>query len=128
MNVFLAEACWRLLYVIAPALLVIRFFWPRMLPRWGVLAAAAGLGGSAFYLQEYLYRADMTEIAQRFGAFDHTAPILLDGIVNMQGPRPVDFVLGGFLELAYLLLWLVPYGIIQILRNRRSARQVSECQ
>jgi hypothetical protein len=35
------------------------------------------------------------------------------------GPRPVDFVLGAILELIYLLLWLVPYGIIQIVRSRR---------
>jgi hypothetical protein len=119
MNVTLAEMCWAFLYVIAPGLLVIRYFWPPLLPRWGVLLAAAGLGGTAFYLQELLYRADMTEVAQRLGVFDHTVPILVDGMVNLQGPRPVDFVLGGILELINLLLWLVPYGIIQILRNRR---------
>ena len=31
----------------------------------------------------------------------------------------VDFVLGAILELVYLLLWLVPYGVIQIVRSRR---------
>jgi hypothetical protein len=35
------------------------------------------------------------------------------------GHRPVDFVLGAILELICLLLWLVPYGIIQIVRSRR---------
>jgi hypothetical protein len=42
-------------------------------------------------------------------------------MVVLQGPRAVDFVLGASLELVYLLLWLVPYGIIQIMRSQRRA-------
>ena len=67
MNSALAEACWAFFYVTAPGLLVIRYFWPRILPRWGVLVSAGILGGTTFYLQEMLYRADMMEFAQRFG-------------------------------------------------------------
>jgi len=42
-------------------------------------------------------------------------------MVMLQGPRAVDFVLGAILELVYLLLCLVPYGIVQIVRARRRA-------
>ena len=119
MNAALAEACLVFSYVIAPGLLAIRYFWPGILPRWGVLVSAGVLGGTAFYLRELLFRAEMTEFAQRYGVFDQTLPILADGMVSLQGPRPIDFVVGAILQLVYLLLWLVPYGIIQILRNRR---------
>jgi hypothetical protein len=119
MNATLAEACLVFSYLVAPGLLVIRYFWPRILPRWSVLVAAGALGGTAFYLRELLHRADMMELAQRFGAFDQAVPVFVDGMVKLQSPRAFDFVLGAFLELIYLLLWLVPYGIIQILRNRR---------
>ena len=119
MNSALEQACSAFFYVIAPGLLVIRYFWPRILPRWGVLVSAAALGGTAYYLRELLYRADIMKFAQRFGVFDHTVPIFVEGMVTLQGPRTIDFVLGAVLELIYLLLWLVPYGSIQILRNRR---------
>lgn len=125
MNAALTEACLVFFCVIAPGLLVIRYFWPRMLPRWGVLVSAGILGGTSFYLREYLYRAGMMELAQRFGAFDAAVPVLVDGMVILQSPRPIDFVLGAVLELVYLLLWLVPYGIIQILRKRRRQAQLN---
>jgi hypothetical protein len=63
----------------------------------------------------------MTEWAQRVGLFDQMPPVYGEGMVVLQGPRAVDFVLGAILELVYLLLWLVPYGIIQIVRSRRRA-------
>lgn len=126
MNAALAEVCLVFFCVIAPGVLVIRYCWPRILPRWGVLVSAGILGGTAFYLRELLYQADMMELAQRFGAFDAAMPVVVDGMVRLQSPRPVDFVLGAVLELVYLLLWLVPYGIIQILRKRRKqAMQVA---
>lgn len=126
MNSALAEVCLVFACVIAPGLLVIRYFWPGILPRWSVLVSAGVLGGTAFYLRELLVRAEMTEFAQRLGVFEQTLPILADGMVRLQGPRPIDFVVGAILQLVYLLLWLVPYGIIQILRNRsRQAMRVA---
>ena len=116
MNATLAEAISLLSFAIAPGLLVIRFFRPRILPRWAVLMAAAVLGGSAFYVSELLYRADML---QRFGAFTFPPPTDVSGVVVLQSPRPVDFVFGAILQLVYLLLWLVPYGVTQILLERR---------
>ena len=118
MKPALAEVWWVLFFLIAPGLLVVRYFWPRVLPRWAALTAAGVLGGTLFYLRESLYHAETTEFAQRVGVFDIAGPIVVDGMANLQGARPVDFVLGGILEFVYLLLWLVPYGIIQILRNR----------
>ena len=120
MNSALAEACWFFFLAVAPALLVIRYFWPRILPRWAVLLAAGLLGGTAFYLRELLQHADMMEFARRVGAFDHTGPILADGMVSLEMVRPIDFVLGAILGLILLLLWLVPYGIVSILRDRRT--------
>jgi hypothetical protein len=119
MNAALAQACSVFFCVIAPGTLIVRYFWPRILPRWGVLACAGSLGGTAFYLRELLYRADMMEFAQSFSDFEQTVPIVVDGMVRLQMVRTIDFFLGAVLELIYLLLWLVPYGIIQILRNRR---------
>jgi hypothetical protein len=119
MNALLADVCMAFFFVIAPGLLVIRFIWPRMLPRWSVLLIAGALGGAAYYISEFLNRADMMETAHRLGIFDMPLPMHGDGMVVLQNPRPVDFVLGAVLELIYLLLWLVPYGVIQILRNRR---------
>jgi hypothetical protein len=119
MNAVLADVAMALFFVIAPGLLVIRFIWPRILPRWSVLVIAGALGGAAFYISELLNRADMMETAQRLGIFDMPLPMRGDGMVVLQSPRPVDFVLGALLELVYLLLWLVPYGVTQILRNRK---------
>lgn len=118
MNSALAEACWFFFLAVAPGLLVIRYFWPRSLPRWGVLLSAGVLGGTAFYLRELLQHADMMEFAQRFGVFDHTVPMLA-GMVSVEMVRPIDFVMGAILELILLLLWLLPYGIVSILRDRR---------
>ena len=118
MNAFLADACMAFFYVIAPALLPIRFIWPRVLPRWAVLVSAAVLGGTTFYFRELLIRADMMETVRRFGVPELGPPMQVEGMVLLQSPRPVDFVLGAALELVYLLLWLVPYGVIQILRKR----------
>ncbi len=118
MNAFFADACMAFFYVIAPALLLIRFIWPRVLPRWAVLVSAAQLGGAAFYFRELLIRADMMERVKRFDVPELGPPMPVEGMVLLQSPRPVDFVLGAALELVYLLLWLVPYGVTQILRKR----------
>lgn len=120
MNVGLPLPGSALFYLIAPGLLAVRYFWPRFLPRWGVLILAGFLGGVAFYLQELSSRANMTEIANNLGALDHTVPIFADGMVELQRARPSDFLLGAVLEFVYLLLWLVPYGVIQDWRRRRS--------
>lgn len=119
MNAVLADAAMTFFFVIAPGLLVVRFVCPRVLPRWSFLVIAGALGGAAYYVRELLIRAHMTEIAQGMGLFDLPLPIHGEGMVLLQSPRPIDFVLGAVLELIYLLLWLVPYGVIQILRNRR---------
>jgi hypothetical protein len=119
MSDLLTEVCSIALYAIAPGLLVVRFFWPRLLPRWGVLLAVALLGGAVFYFREWLYQQDMLALAQRYGAIEDMSPHHGEGMVALQRPRPVDFVLGSALELVYLLLLLVPYGIIRIVRDRR---------
>lgn len=119
MNAVLADAALGFFLVIAPGLLVIRFVWPRVLPRWSLLLSAGALGGAAYYVRELLIRARMTEIAQGMGVFDLPLPMHGEGMVVLQSPQPIDFVLGAVLELIYLLLWLVPYGVIQILRNLR---------
>jgi hypothetical protein len=108
-------------FLVAPGLLLIKFFRPSLLPRAVVLVAAALLGGSAFYTRELVQHAEMTEWAQRIGLFDQAPSVYGEGMVAVQGPRVVDFVLGAILEVVYLLLWLVPYGIIQIVRSRRRA-------
>jgi hypothetical protein len=106
-------------FLVAPGLLLIRFFRPKLLPRSALLVLVALLGGAAFYVRELVQRAEMTAWAQRVGLFDQAPPVYGDGMVVLQGPRAVDFVLGAGLELVYLLLLLVPYGIIQIVRSRR---------
>ncbi len=122
MNAALANACWFFFLAISPVLLTIRFFWPRVLPRWGVLVFAGALGGTAFYLNELLHQADMEKFVRMRGGFDQLTPVLVDGMVNVPLVRPIDFVVGAVLELILLLLWLVPYGIIQILRKRAALR------
>jgi hypothetical protein len=125
MKAAFGEACLVFFNTIAPGLLAIRYFWPRILPRWGVLVSACGLGGGAFYLREYLHRVDMMESVQNFGVVDPMVPIVVDGMVRLPNARASDFTLGASLGLVYLLLWLVPYGIVQILRKRRQAMQAS---
>jgi hypothetical protein len=104
--------------LVSPGLLLIRFIRPGLLPRPAVLVLAALLGGAAFYAHQMVEHAEMTDWAQRVGRFAPPPPVSGEGMVLLQGPRPVDFVLGAILELVYLLLWLVPYGIIQIVRRR----------
>jgi hypothetical protein len=109
-------------FLVAPGLLLIRFFRPSILPRAALLVAAALLGGATFCVRELVQRAQMTEWAQRIGLFDQAPTVYGDEMVLLQGPRGVDFVLGAVLELVYLLLWLVPYGIVQIVRSRRQMK------
>lgn len=118
MKPALAEACLIFFYVAAPALLVVRFSWPRVLPRWAVLVSAAALGGTAFYLHEYFHRAHMLEVAERLNLFGHPAPLFVGPTTSLQGPRTGDLLVGAVSGLVYLLLWLVPYGIFRILRSR----------
>ena len=106
-------------FLVAPALLLVRFTRPRLLPRPALLALAALLGGAAFYARELVQQAAMNEWVRRAGLFEPAPPVYGEGMVLLQGPRTVDFVLCASLELVYLLLWLVPYGIIQIVRSRR---------
>jgi len=121
MSAVLYDTLTAFFFLIAPGLLLIRFFRPSFLPRPALLVLVALLGGAAFYARELVQRAEMAEWAQRIGLFDHVPPVYGGGMVMLQGPRGVDFVLGATLELVYLLLWLVPYGIIQIVRSRRRA-------
>jgi hypothetical protein len=107
-------------FLVAPGLLLIRFFRPTLLPRPALLALVALLGGATFYAYEFVQHAEMPEFAQRIGHFDQVPPVYGGQMVSVPlGHRPVDFVLGAILELICLLLWLVPYGIIQIVRSRR---------
>src|SRR6187455_176494 len=86
-------------FLLAPGLLLIRFFRPKLLPRPALLILAALLGGVAFYARELVQRAEMAEWAQRIGLFDQVPPMHGEGMVMLQGPRGVDFVLGATLEL-----------------------------
>jgi hypothetical protein len=122
MKPALADACLIFFYVAVPALLVVRYSWPRVLPRWVVLAAVAVLGGAAFYLHEYLHRAHMLDVAQRLYILPHPAPIFVGPMTSLQGPRSGDFLVGTVSGLLYLLLWLVPYGIFRILQSRSSRK------
>jgi hypothetical protein len=108
-------------FLVAPALLVIRFIRPSLLPRPALLVLTGFLGGAALYIRELVQRAAMTELTHRAGHFDQVPPLHGEGMVVLHGPTAMDFVLGGSLELVYLLPWLVPYGIIQIARSRRRA-------
>jgi len=121
MNAALDNTMTAFFLLVAPALLVIRFLRPTLLPRSALIGLAALLGGAAFYARELFQRAAMTDWAQKIGLIDQGPPVHGEGMVVLQGPRFVDFVLGANLELVYLLLWLVPYGIIQIVRTRRRA-------
>ena len=121
MSAVLYDTLTAFFFLIAPGLLLIRFFRPSFLPRPALLVLVAFLGGAAFYARELVQRAEMGEWAQRIGLFDQSPLVYGEGMVMLQGPRAVDFVLGAILELVYLLLWLVPYGIIQIVRTRRRA-------
>src|SRR5688572_11776215 len=96
MKPALAEACLIFFYLAVPALLVIRYSWPRVLPRWAVLASVAGLGGTAFYLHEYLHRAHMLDVAERMTLFPHPAPIFVGPMTSLQGPRSGDFLVAPF--------------------------------
>ena len=119
MNAALPDTLTVFFFVIAPGLLLIRFLLPNILPRLTLLLVAGALGGAAFYVRELVQHAEMAAWAQRMALFDQSAFTHEEGMVVLQGPRAADFVLGAILELVYLLLWLVPYGIVQIIRTRR---------
>ena len=116
MNALLADAVFLLSFAIAPALLLIRFLRPQILPRWTVPILAATSGGIAFYVSEFLtYTAWM----RRLGLHSQPVPTDLDGMVVLGGPGRTEFMIGAVLQLCYLLLWLVPYGITRIILDRR---------
>ena len=117
MNAVLADATFALMFAIAPALLLVRFFRPRIMPRLALLILAAVLGGTAYYIAARL------QYAQTFRYLGPMAfPVLpeVDGMVALSGPGRTEFMLGVMLQLGYLLFWLVPYGITRILLDRRT--------
>lgn len=116
MNGLLADAAFLSTFAIAPGLLLIRFFRPRILPRWAVPILAAVLGGLAFYVSELLTYSDW---ARRLGLHAQPMPANLDGMVVLGGPGRTEFMAGAALQICYLLLWLVPYGITRIILDRR---------
>jgi hypothetical protein len=117
MYSILADVSLILSFAIAPGLLLIRFFRPRLLPRLALLILAAVLGGTAFYFVEFLRRSDWL---QRLGPISFPQPAEMAGMVVLQGPGRSEFILGAVMQLVYLLLWLVPYGVTQILLKRRN--------
>jgi hypothetical protein len=116
MNAILADVSLLFAFTITPALLLIRFFRPRFLPRSALLLLAAILGGAAFYVSERLEYADML---RHIGPNAFPVPPQVDGMVVLGGPGRTEFMLGAILQLGYLLLWLVPYGVTRILIDRR---------
>jgi hypothetical protein len=116
MNAVLADATFALTFAIAPALLLVRFFRPRIMPRLALLILAAILGGTAYYIAA---RFQYAHIFRYFGPMAFPPPPEVDGMVVLRGPGRTEFMLGVMLQLGYLLLWLVPYGITRILLDRR---------
>lgn len=116
MKGVLVDSVWILAFAIAPTLLLLRFFRPRVMPRWAVVVLAALLGGGALYLDELVQRAAMM---QQIGPVALPAPPELEGMVVLQGPGKTEFMLGALLQLTYLLLLLVPYGVTRIVLDRR---------
>jgi hypothetical protein len=119
MNSLSADAMLVIFWLVAPGLLLIRFYRPRILPRVVLLLSAAALGGSVFYVRELFHHAAMAAWTRRLGFPELPASAYGEGMVTLQGPSMADFILGAALELVYLLLWLVPYGVVWILRDRR---------
>jgi len=74
------------------------------------------MGGTAFYIAARLQYADAF---QYIGPMAFAPPPEADGMVVLQGPGRTEFMLGAMLQLGYLLLWLVPYGITRILLDKR---------
>src|SRR5688572_8929417 len=116
MNALLADLVFLANFAIAPALLLVRFLRPQILPRWTVVLLATALGGVAFYASELLAYADWMG---RLGLQLQAPPSGLAGITVLAGPGRTEFMIGVILQLCYLLLWLVPYGITQIIIDRR---------
>jgi hypothetical protein len=117
MNAVLADMTYALTFAIAPALLLLRFFYPRIMPRLVLPILAAILGGTAYYIAARLEYAHMFRY---LGPTAFPAPPEVDGMVVLRGPGRTEFMLGVLLQLGYLLLWLVPYGITRILLDRRT--------
>ena len=117
MNALLANLALYATFAISPALLLARFLWPRILPRWGLLILAAIFGGIALYTSECFRYADAFSY---LGPEAFPFPPNVDGMVVIRGPGRTEFMLGAMLQLGYLLLWLVPYGVVRILLDRKA--------
>ena len=120
MSNLLIEGVSLLNFFIAPALLLVRFFRPQILPRWAILLFAATLGGITFYVAELLA---YDEWMGRLGLYAPPPPAGLDGVTVLAGPGRTEFMTGVVLQLCYLLLWLVPYGVTKIIIDRRKQRR-----
>src|SRR5215216_6151780 len=116
MKALLADAVFFATFAIAPALLLIRFFRPRILPRWLLMGLTVIVGSTAYYVSELLTYADWL---QRIGPIAHPMPDNLEGMVVLGGPGRTEFMIGALLQLCYLLLCLVPYGITRVILDRR---------
>ena len=119
MSAVLADATFALTFAISPALLLVRFLRPKIMPRLALLILAAILGGTSFYIAASLQYA---HAFRYLGPRSFPAPPESDGMVVLAGPGRTEFMLGVLLQLGYLLLWLVPYGITRILLDRRKRR------
>ena len=112
----LADAVSLSTFSISPALLFIRFLRPNILPRWALPMIAGALGGLLVYASELLAYTDWV---RRHGLHAPPLPANLEGMVVLGGPGRTEFMLGVLLQLCYLLLWLVPYGITSIVLDKR---------
>ena len=120
MNAVLAKVCTGLFFVVVPALLAIRFAWPRRLPWWVTVVLASSLGWVLINLTVHFSQAHTDDLVDLAGGFERASPELIEDWANDGGPRAFALVLGWVPGLLYLLPLLALYGIAHRLRGSRS--------
>jgi len=119
MNAVLAIVCNVLFAACAPALVAVKFTWPKRISWWVVVLLAAILGWGLINLIVYFNQAHTAELVAKAGGLSNAPPELIAKWARDGGPKAFAILLGWVSGLIYLLPWIGVYAICQRIRARR---------
>ena len=123
MNTAVASICAALFFVVAPALVLAHFIWPRRVGWWLVAAASGGLGWLLLVLSEHFTKRawDACEMTIVPGAMADS----IGGCAIVDAFATYNLQFGWLKALIYLAPWAAVCGVVQLVQRRRTATAAS---
>lgn len=112
MNEVFFQACVVLFLVAAPALLAVRFSWPKRMPWWLLLCLSALFGWALSNLAVLFYYRHLDHRLVAAGGVNFAPQELVDVWQSDGAKRVFAFFFGWLYGLIYLAPWLAIYAVI----------------